>query len=441
MAIVAQQAVIVSTLQAYPADQQVARVTYMLRDKTYASAAENELLLALQKTRNIPKYVEFCKLLHEARGAAGSPGGSAPVPETLSSGAVMDLEKTISNDLGRLQQAKGVAESALQKEGIRSAMFDLVRFYFSMGDHSSVTKNLARSRDLCTTAAQVIEWGTLGVTTSLFSHQGKAVGLAAQYLARMEDPSVLDNASDDEFLSVRLWGLLIAFDRKEYGQVVQRAISLRKKRESVIDVKLNVSSFLNTRDLLAMIVLSVLSLTSRADVTAVAACTDLKTLFETHSNWRQVIDAFSTADFATAQVALQSLAKELFLDMFLGPHVGSLLGTIKQRAIQQYVQPFETLDLSHMANAFRASVDDVEHDLAVLIGRGLIHARIDRARNVLHATQTDLKSAAYQRALESGDSFVHDAVLAMRVANLQLAHIVVPAPPNRGTMSAMMMAM
>ena len=94
--------------------------------------------------------------------------------------------------------------------------------------------------------------------------------------------------------------------------------------------------------------------------------------------------AFHAADYATALACLERLYGRLRLDYFLSDHVDTLYERIRVRALCQYFLPFATADLRLMADVFRTTVGDLENELAELIRKGTIKARIDSEKQVGH---------------------------------------------------------
>jgi COP9 signalosome complex subunit 1 len=61
------------------------------------------------------------------------------------------------------------------------------------------------------------------------------------------------------------------------------------------------------------------------------------------------------------------MRENLFLDIYLAPHVPLLYAQIRNRALIQYFSPYESADLHRMAECFNTSVPELENELIVLI--------------------------------------------------------------------------
>lgn len=107
----------------------------------------------------------------------------------------------------------------------------------------------------------------------------------------------------------------------------------------------------------------------------------------------------------------------LALDMFLAPHVDSLLYAIRKRALQQYLTPYTSVDLRTMAAAFHIAVGPLESEIASLIGEGGLKARLDSDRKLLHAHVADERRAALEGAVAASAAFAAQArVLLLRAS-------------------------
>lgn len=79
---------------------------------------------------------------------------------------------------------------------------------------------------------------------------------------------------------------------------------------------------------------------------------------------------------------LHNLTPLMHLDPYLMPLLPTLTAAIHSRALQQYAQPFASLLLPQMAEAFAVDVKTLERDLALQIQQGKIAARIDSHNKV-----------------------------------------------------------
>ncbi len=98
--------------------------------------------------------------------------------------------------------------------------------------------------------------------------------------------------------------------------------------------------------------------------------------------------------------------------MHIASHVLSLTNLIRSKALVQYFQPFSSIRLDRMSQAFGWSVDELEQQVVQLIQNGEIKARVDRQNKILKAKETDQRAALFGRAIKNGQ--------AMQAANRKL---------------------
>lgn len=82
---------------------------------------------------------------------------------------------------------------------------------------------------------------------------------------------------------------------------------------------------------------------------------------------------------APVLTALRSVSPQdrMKLDPYLSSRAEALVLTIRRRAVVQHMSVYARVDLRAMASAFGMEVSALEHDLAALIAKGTVRARID----------------------------------------------------------------
>jgi COP9 signalosome complex subunit 1 len=137
------------------------------------------------------------------------------------------------------------------------------------------------------------------------------------------------------------------------------------------------------------------------------------------------------------------------LDLYLRGHILGLAEEVRKRSLVQYVSPYQTVDLRHMAAAFSLPLPEVrywslsgprkrvpdrsmcvcvsqlERTLVQLVQDGSIKARIDAERKALVASQADVRAATLDQALTSGHAFTRQSKAALLRINMLRADFVV----------------
>ncbi|KAL3310480.1 hypothetical protein Ciccas_010954 [Cichlidogyrus casuarinus] len=128
-------------------------------------------------------------------------------------------------------------------------------------------------------------------------------------------------------------------------------------------------------------------------------------LLEAEPTCREVIHAFHSADYSTCLAKLAQVENQLRMDMFVSNHVGPLLQEIRSRALCQYFSPYQTASLDRMAGSFGTTRVALEAELAQLIQKGAMNARIDSHRGLLKALSVDQRSICFAQALKAADDY------------------------------------
>jgi COP9 signalosome complex subunit 1 len=136
--------------------------------------------------------------------------------------------------------------------------------------------------------------------------------------------------------------------------------------------------------------------------------TSFKNFLELVPEVREVIRDFHNSNYTTCLNQLEKMKDVLMLDVHLCPHVTALYEQIRQKALKQYVSPFLSVDLNKMAVAFNTTVQILEKEVAQLIMDGGIHARIDSHNKVLYARRNNERQTTYEKALNTGKTFVSE---------------------------------
>lgn len=121
---------------------------------------------------------------------------------------------------------------------------------------------------------------------------------------------------------------------------------------------------------------------------------------------RKMIFTFYESNYISFLDNLNSILPMLFSDIFLRPIALKLYEMLYSRALKQYVSPFISVDLKIMAETFKCTLEQLEKDIAKLIQKDEIKARIDNHNRILYAQKVDQRTATYERIINFADDFV-----------------------------------
>lgn len=125
---------------------------------------------------------------------------------------------------------------------------------------------------------------------------------------------------------------------------------------------------------------------------------------------------------------LHKLMNEFMVDIYLNEHITSLNDMIRKAAIVQYFTAYSCVSIARMAETFQLAPDDMQTELALLIGGKHIPARIDSQNKSCKRDVEQERKQSFKKAEMVGSEFVRQARrMAIRARLLQL-DLVVRAP-------------
>jgi len=137
------------------------------------------------------------------------------------------------------------------------------------------------------------------------------------------------------------------------------------------------------------------------------------TLFTNFLDSMPEVRALATAYFNSNFSVVFKMYPSLEKRMKLGYHINGKVQRdfykkAREKAIKQYVTPFHSVDMNVMAPEFACSVAALEKELAHLIRKRSITARIDSHKKILYAPLSDQRSRTLNRIQALSKSYVID---------------------------------
>merc|ERR1712185_803737 len=104
--------------------------------------------------------------------------------------------------------------------------------------------------------------------------------------------------------------------------------------------------------------------------------------------------------------ALEKLKEGLSLDVHLHSQVTDLCQQIRSKGMVQYFAPFLSVSLHSMAEAFNTNVEGIQSEVAQLISKKQLDAKIDTHKKVLHVRHANQRQAMYTNAMRISQDFL-----------------------------------
>jgi len=321
---------------------------------------------------------------------------------------VESVDRKAAQTLEKLEADLQTHKTSLFKESIRMGHTDLGEFHFERGDFQSAFKCFVRTRDYCTTSKHIIAM-CLGVIR-VSVHMGNFTHVA-NYITKAEStPDVSDTILTAQ---LKVAAGLAHLEAKKYKLAARKFVEVSPELGSAF------SDVASQQDIALYGGLCALASFDRSELkTKLLDNGGFKQLLELFPEVRELVHDFHNSKYAACLQYLRKLKPDLLLDLHLHDHVDSLLEAIHSKALVQYFSPYVRVNMVAMADAFYFQVDQLERELAKLIGSGQIEARIDSHNKVLYARHDDQRSATFTKALRMGDEYMRDTKALLLRINL-----------------------
>ncbi len=145
-----------------------------------------------------------------------------------------------------------------------------------------------------------------------------------------------------------------------------------------------------------------------------------RNLLELVPEVREAVYDFYASRYASCLRLLEGLKKSLQYDLYLHRHVEALCRQIRERALVQYTIPFTSVVMQNMATAFNTNVESLEKEIASLIAKGQINARVDSHNKILYGRHANQRNLTLQQVEKAGDEYEHNSeAILLRASLLQ----------------------
>ena len=325
----------------------------------------------------------------------GNAGFSREWLEENDARANAELEK-LESGLSDLFSAERV------KEHVRMQYVELGDHYYDRGDLKNALTYYMRTRDHCSSPKHVIFMCLSVMAVSLelanFGHVGVYANKAL---------SALDSSGDDDGVAATKAKIACA-----HGIALLRTKRFKEAAVSLTNIPIEVgtsyASVCSARDVATYGALCALASFDRQSLQSLVLGKN-KGAFRAHleaaSDIREVVHDFYNARYTSCFSALNAMQPTLQLDLHLGQHIDELYELIRERALIQYTVPYLTVDLNVMAKSFNTDAVSIVEELATLIEKNKIEARIDSKNKTLVPSCRNERTAMYKQVLQDAEDY------------------------------------
>lgn len=361
----------------------------------------------IKRTSNAKLYTEVHGLLKEALDG----GSTSPPP--FDSVWVEATNKQASTLENIYEQDLHAAKSSQIKETVRGCFTQLINHCIEQGDYKAALKYVSFSREHCSNDPQAV----FGMCMSF-------VKLSVLLRSYSDVQGYTSKANHNPFKDEHGQSKIHASSGLFYmrtGKYRDAALSFVQVRHSDLAQPARQETGLPSRQEMGPSFLDVMCPQDVALYGAICALASLdrnevRTKLLEPSNPRECLDLvpavrdlvldFCSCRYAACLSALAKMNDALLLDVHLHGQVPELCQLIRSRVIVQYFSPFLSVSLHTMASAFGTDVNSMQAEVAKLVGKGQLDAKIDSHKKVLYARKANQRKQAYEHTMRVSQQFL-----------------------------------
>jgi len=283
------------------------------------------------------------------------------------------------------------------KETIRTCHSRLADWFTEHGDYASALKSMSKSREYCSEPS------------AAFSTCMTIIKLSALQREYNNIQSFTSKANHTHFKEDSDQSKIYA----AYGLYYMAAGKYKDAASNFAQVKpqdLGSSSsifgdILSTQDVALYGVLCALASLERGEVQSKLLDSSFRECLDLVPHIQDLTLDFCNCKYAACLSALEKLKESLFLDVHLHSQVNDICRQIRSKGMVQYFAPFLSVSLHSMAEAFNTNVEGIQAEVAQLVIKRQLDAKIDSHKKVLHVRHANQRRQTYQNALRVSQDF------------------------------------
>ncbi|KAI0357031.1 G protein pathway suppressor 1 [Trametes cingulata] len=414
--------------------------------------APQALQLAVAEAMKGRDTIQYSAIFMAYERAYAEAGDEIPEPSAFATQDQRWIDETNLKNMAertKLEVELKTYSSNMIKESIRMAHRDLGDFFRAVGDHNSALKHYTKSREFCTTSQHVLDMCMSVIELLMeqrnYSHIATYVFKAESALDAAsavrgqtgpEAPAGSAQANKEKRNAERekvQTKLDVATALSHFGQSnYEKAAQTFLKAGPVKGLEDWSGKLIAPGDIAIYATLSALATFSRPAIrTQILDNDNFGMYIEQEPYIRELLESYMNNRFKNVLEILERYSTRHYVDIHLYHHVANLTNLIRSKALVLYFQPFSSIKLERMGQAFGWSIDELEQQVVALIQSGEIKARVDRQNKILKAKETDQRAALFAKAIKSGqDMQAANRKLLLRM-RLQQADLIVKQPKGQ----------
>eukprot|EP00299_Pterocystis_sp_00344_P018528 c9249_g1_i1.p1 GENE.c9249_g1_i1~~c9249_g1_i1.p1 ORF type:complete len:430 (-),score=110.66 c9249_g1_i1:57-1295(-) len=320
-----------------------------------------------------------------------------------------EKEKTFHEKLSNLNQLKSLGS----KDNTRIVFQDLGHLYLEAGDLQNAFESFSKMRENCSTSNHLTNACLQIIHVCCEMNQFQPIG---GHASKME--STCDVADKSLMASARASSGLFFLHATNYRMAASKFL------DCTVDVNGTFNFVMTGADVATYAVLCALATYDRSDLrTHVLEKQSFRSLLELVPNVREILNSFYESRYSSCLHALEKLRATLQLDLYISPHISTLIADIRRKAMIQYIYPFSSVVLDHMATNFATTRPVLETELCDLIANKKIRAVIDAVDGILYSREEDPSVATFEKLTALSNKYERNTIALLFRAQCVRCHL------------------
>ncbi|KAH8752128.1 COP9 signalosome-like protein complex subunit 1 [Hyaloscypha sp. PMI_1271] len=328
----------------------------------------------------------------------------------------MDMtEKQNQAETQRLEAELKGYKNNLIKESIRMGNEDLGNHYQAIGDLPRAFDSFSRMRQDVSMAKHIIDISKHLIEVAVEQKNWVAVSSNVQKIKGVVVP-----ADEDRTLQPYLCATdgLALMDSGEYYNAALRFL----QTEAGMGTTCN--SIISPNDIAVYGGLCALATMERNELhTQVLENTNFRTYLELEPHIRRSITFFVNSRYSACLSVLEAYRTDYWLDIHLQKHIDDIYHLVRSKSIVQYFIPFSCVTLDSLNAAFMPPGKTIDKELAMMIQRKDLEARIDTQNRLLTSVPSAPRSALQANTLETAKEYEREAHRRIQHMNIVAADL------------------
>lgn len=342
----------------------------------------------LKRTTNTKAYTEVYESLQRHLD-----GGDGNLPQ-YDSVWVEATQKQASILKDVLEQDLHQSKITQVKDNIRTCHNQLAHWSTEHGDYAGALKYVTKSREYCSDPSSIFATCMTIIKLSALLCQYTDI---QSYASKANHAHFKEDADQSKICAA--YGLYYMTQ----GKYKDAASSFAQVKPQ--DLGNSISDVMSAHDVALYGVLCALASLERNEVQAKLLDSSFRECLDLVPHIQDLTLDFCNCKYAACLSTLEKLKEGLSLDVHLHSQVNDICQQIRSKGMVQYFAPFLSVSLHSMAEAFNTNVEGIQSEVALLITKGHLDAKIDSHKKVLHVRHANQRKQTYQNALRVSQEF------------------------------------